>query len=89
MIYADIEFPAPAETVASHDVAFVGLEEGVPVAVPSAGKTLKETIWYLDGAAVDTPPAVSSLSSGLHTYKAVMHYFDGTSETVWFDVSGE
>lgn len=89
MILAGIEFPAPEETVASHDVSFVKLVDGTPAAVPSAGKTLKDTTWYLDGAAVDTPPAVSSLSSGQHTYKAVMRYFDGTSETVWFDVSGE
>ena len=89
MIHADIEFPAEDQTLASHDVAFVRLSDGVPAAVPSGGKTLKSTTWYLDGQAVDTPPAVSSLSAGAHTYKAVLRYYDGTSETVWFDVASE
>lgn len=87
MIYARLDFPAPEETVASHGVAFVKVVDGVPVAVPSANKTVRETVWYLDGVAVGTPPAVSSLSSGSHTYKAVFRYYDGTSETVWFDVA--
>lgn len=89
MIYAHIEYPGPELTLASYDVAFVRLEDGVPVAVPSDGKTLKDSTWYLDGTAVDTPPAVSSLSAGSHTYKVVLRYYDGTSETVWFDVAGE
>ncbi|MBQ9410971.1 MAG: M6 family metalloprotease domain-containing protein [Bacteroidales bacterium] len=86
MIFADVEFPAPEKTVASYDVAFISVEGGVPSAVPSEGKTFKDTTWYLDGQAVDTPPAVSALSPGSHTYKAVLRYYDGTSETVWYDI---
>lgn len=86
LIYADLELPVPEATPASFDVAYIKVQDGAPVAVPSSGKTLKDTTWYLDGTQVATPPALSTLGSGAHTYKAVLRHYDGTSETIWFDV---
>lgn len=85
-IFADIEMPGDDPDLAAFDIAYIRLEAGVPVAVPSAGKTLKDCTWYLDGVAKDTPPAVGSLPAGAHTYKAVLRYYDGTTETLWYDV---
>lgn len=80
LIYADIEIPAPEPDPAMFDVAYIKVVDGKPVAVPPSGKTLKETRWYFNGAAVDTP---SALTPG--TYKAVLLYYDGTKETIWYD----
>lgn len=81
-IYVDIELPAVEDDVASFGVAYIHLENSIPVVVPASGKTLKDVTWYLDGAPVSTPAAVT----GVHTYKAVLRYYDGTSETLWYDV---
>ena len=86
LVYADIEFPVPDPSPAQYGAAVISISEGVPSVVAPVDKTLHSTAWYLDGSAVSTPPAVSSLSSGSHTYKAVLTYYDGTSETLWYDV---
>ena len=76
---------------ATYGVSYVKLVDGVPQAVSAAGKTVKSVTWYVDEVAVNgsTPPAVSTLSSGAHTYKAVLQHYDGTSERVYFDVVKE
>ena len=82
LIYAGLELPAPEKTPDSFDVAYIKMVDGVPQAVPQAGKTLKDVSWFLDGAPVAEPQTVS----GAHTFKAVLRYYDGTSETLWFDL---
>ena len=75
---------------ATHGVSYVKLVDGVPQAVSAAGKTVKSVTWYVDEVAVNgNPPAVSTLSSGAHTYKAVLQHYDGTSERVYYDVVKE
>ena len=75
---------------AAHGVSYVKLVDGVPQAVSAAGKTVRSVTWYVDEVAVNgTPPAVSTLSSGAHTYKAVLQHYDGTSERVYYDVVKE
>ena len=75
---------------ASYGVSYVGLVDGVPQVAPAAGKTVYSVTWYVDGTVVNgTPPAVSELASGMHTYKAVLQYYDGTSERVYYDVNKE
>lgn len=74
------------DDLSDHGIAYVDLENGVPTVNPPAGKTVKDATWSLDGTPVDTPPATSSLGSGAHTYKVVLRYYDGTSETLWYDV---
>ena len=74
----------------SYGVSYVKLVDGVPQAVSAAGKTVKSVTWYVDEVAVNgNPPAVSTLSSGAHTYKAVLQHYDGTSERVYYDVVKE
>lgn len=77
---ADIEF-------SNLGVSYIKLKADVPTVVVAAGKSLRSTTWYLDGAAVATPPAVSSLSSGAHTYMVRLLYYDGTAERVYYDVT--
>lgn len=75
---------------ATYGVSYVRLVDGVPQAVSAAGKTVQSVTWYVDEVAVNgTPPAVSTLSSGAHTYKAVLQHYDGTSERVYYDVVKE
>lgn len=75
---------------ATYGVSFIKLVDGVPQVVTAAGKTVYSVTWYVDGTVVNgTPPAVSELASGMHTYKAVLQYYDGTSERVYYDVNKE
>lgn len=75
---------------ASYGVSYIKLVNGVPEVVPAAGKTVYSVTWYVDETAVNgTPPAVSTLASGKHTYKAVLQHYDGTSERVYYDVNKE
>lgn len=78
-----------SEDFASYGVSYIQLVDGVPQAVPAAGKTVYAISWTLDGTAVDVPPAVESLSAGAHTYKARLEFYDGTAERVYFDVTKE
>ena len=66
-------------------VAFIKLENDVPVVVPPLTKTVYAVDWYLDGAAVDEPAALFSLPVGKHSYMAVLSYYDGTEERVYYD----
>lgn len=74
---------------AKQGISYIKLVDGVPQAVPAAGKTVYSISWTLDGAAVDGPPAVESLSTGAHTYMARLEFYDGTAERVYFDVTKE
>lgn len=75
---------------ATYGVSFIKLVDGVPQVVPAAGKTVYSVTWYVDETAVNgTPPAVSELTSGGHTYKAVLQHYDGTTERVYYDVNKE
>ena len=67
-------------------VSYIKVEDGVPVVRVAAGKSLKSTAWYLDGNAVETPPAINDLASGSHTYMVSLTYYDGTSERVYYEV---
>lgn len=68
-----------------YGLAFIKLKDDVPVVVPSSTKTVYATEWYLDGVAVDAPVALSTLAAGTHTYTAVLSYYDGTEERVYYD----
>ena len=74
---------------AKQGVSYIKLVDGVPQAMPAAGKTVYSISWTLDGTAVDGPPAVESLSAGAHTYMARLEFYDGTAERVYFDVTKE
>ena len=75
---------------ASLDISYIQLVDGVPQAVPAAGKTVYAISWTLDGTAVNgNPPAVETLSAGAHTYMARLEFYDGTAERVYFDVTKE
>ena len=67
-------------------IASIRVAEDVPALVAPAGKTVYSTQWYLDGVPVMTPPAVSGLAAGDHTYMVRLEYYDGTSEKVYYDV---
>ena len=84
IISANVMAPIP-EDLTIYGISYIAVYDSVPVAMPAAGKTVKSTAWYLDGVSVNTPPAVSSLSSGSHTYKAVINFYDGTLEEVYYD----
>ena len=76
----------PHKTVLSMTgVSYIVLADDVPTVRPSATKTVKEVKWTLDGNAVDTPPAVSGLPAGTHTYMALLVFYDGTTEKVIYD----
>ena len=74
-------------TFSTLGVSYIQVEGGKPKVYVAAGKSLRSTSWYLDGASVSTPPAVSSLSAGTHTYMVRLNYYDGTSERVYCDVT--
>ena len=74
---------------AKQGVSYIKLVDGVPQAVPAAGKTVYAISWTLDGTAVDGPPAVETLSAGAHTYMARLEFYDGTAERVYFDITKE
>lgn len=65
--------------------AFIKLANGTPMAVPPSDKTLYSEAWTVDGAAVAQAPVLSTLSSGPHTLSVTLSYYDGTSETVYYD----
>lgn len=67
-------------------VSYLQLQEDVPAVAVAAGKSLRSITWKLDGEAVDTPPARSTLAAGSHTYMARILYNDGTAERVYLDV---
>lgn len=67
-------------------VSYIRLNGGTPEVVVAAGKSLRSESWYLDGAAVNTPPAVNTLSSGPHVYMVRLLYYDGSSERVYYEV---
>ena len=67
-------------------ISYINVDGGTPKVVVAAGKSLRSTAWYLDGIAVETPPAVSSLATGAHTYMVRLTYYDGSSERVYYDV---
>ena len=75
----DVEF-------GSLGVASVKLEGGVPTVDAPAGKTVYSTQWYVDGTPVATPTAIADLSAGDHVYKVRLSYYDGTAESVYYDV---
>ena len=80
---SDIDF-------AKQGISYIKLVDGVPQAVPAAGKTVYAISWTLDGTAVNgNPPAVETLSAGAHTYMARLEFYDGTAERVYFDVTKE
>lgn len=66
-------------------VSYVVLDGNVPSVCVASGKTLKEVTWTLDGKSVGTPPAVTTLTAGAHTYAATLIYYDGTREKVIYD----
>ena len=75
---------------AKQGVSYIKLVDGVPQAVPAAGKTVYAISWTLDGTAVNgNPPAVETLSAGAHTYMARLEFYDGTAERVYFDITKE
>lgn len=67
-------------------VSYIRLNGNTPEVVVAAGKSLRSESWYLDGAAVNTPPAVNTLSSGTHVYMVRLLYYDGSSERVYYEV---
>ena len=67
-------------------MAYIQIEDNSVSVIPSADRTLYSTEWFLDGNAVETPPDISSLSSGTHTYMVRITYYDGTIERVYLDV---
>ena len=72
------------------DISYIQLVDGVPQAMPAAGKTVYAITWTLDGTAVNgNPPAVETLSAGAHTYMARLEFYDGTAERVYFDITKE
>lgn len=80
---ADVDF-------ATLGVSYIKVVNGVPTAVPAAGKSLKSVTWTLDGGeASDSPTAVTDLSAGSHTYMARLQYYDGSVERVFFDLDVE
>lgn len=67
-------------------VSYINFDGDTPKVVVAAGKSLRSTAWHLDGVAVETPPAVSSLATGAHTYMVRLTYYDGSSERVYYDI---
>ena len=88
LVSANLTRPSDTD-FASYGVSYIKLVDGVPQAMPAAGKTVYSISWTLDGTAVDGPPAVESLSAGAHTYMARLEFYDGTAERVYFDVTKE
>ena len=89
IISANLIFPAE-NNFATYGVGFIKLENNIPQVVPAAGKTPLTTIWYLDGTALYAPPgSIDDLPPGPHTYMARVLYYDGTTERVYYDVTGE
>ena len=85
IISAEVIAPA-AVTFSKLGVASIEVVADVPTVVAPSGKTLYATQWYLDGAPVLTPSAITDLSAGDHTYMVRLSYYDGTSERVYYDV---
>lgn len=88
-----VGFNIAADIVRVKDVEFqevgvscIRVTENVPTVLVAAGKSLKSTAWYLDGAAVAEPTPINELTAGSHTYMVRLQYYDGTSERVYFDV---
>ena len=76
-------------TFATLGVSYIRVDAGVPAVAVAAGKSLRKTTWYLDGTTVTTPPAITSLSAGSHSYMVRLEFYDGTTERVYFDVDVE
>ena len=72
-------------------VSYIKVVEDVPTVRVAAGKSLRSTVWYLDGTAQgETAPAISTLEAGVvHQYKVQLTYYDGSSEIVYYDVEVE
>lgn len=85
VVSATMNAPDPV-TFSKLGIASIRVAEDVPALVAPAGKTVYSTQWYLDGVPVMTPPAVSGLAAGDHTYMVRLEYYDGTSEKVYYDV---
>lgn len=88
-----VGFPVSATLTKSYDVDFAALGisyikvvNETPTVVVAAGKSLRSTEWFVDGVAVPTPPAISELGSGSHTYMVRLSYYNGTTERVYYDV---
>ena len=67
-------------------VSYIRTDSEAFEVVPAADKTVKEVSWFLDGTAIASPPAPSSLS-GSHTLTARLQFYDGTSERVYLDLN--
>ena len=68
-----------------YGIAFIKLSDKVPAVVAPSSKTVYAVEWYLDGVSVESPVAIDTLPSGIHTYLAVISYYDGTEERVYYD----
>ena len=66
-------------------VSYIAVENNVPVVYAAAGKTVRDIKWTLDGGSVASPPEITSLSGGTHTYVASIVFYDGTAERVIYD----
>ena len=84
LVSATLRMPAEV-TFSTLGVSYIKLNGNTPEVVVAAGKSLKSTVWYLDGEPMDPLP-VTSLPSGTHVYKVVLNYYDGTSERVFYEV---
>ena len=71
----------------THGVSFISLSDGVPTVNVAAGKTIKDSAWYLDGEAVEAPVSIGDLPAGPHTYMVRLRFYDGTSERIYYDVN--
>ena len=67
-------------------LSFIRLTKDGAEVVATTDRTVSTVEWFLDGEAVSTPPARSSLSAGSHTYMVRLTYYDGTMERVYLDV---
>ena len=85
VIWADVSQIQDAD-FAALGAAYISVKDGVPSVVASLDRTVYQTEWFLDGNAVDTPPATGTLSEGPHTYMARITYYDGTVERVYLDI---
>ena len=70
-------------------ISYITMDEGMPKLIPAAGKTFRSVTWTLDGAPVEAPVAPDQSSSGTHLYEAVITYFDGTTENVFYQFTNK
>lgn len=79
-----------SESLAAYGFSYIKIQDNqVPTVIPAGDKTVKSEAWYLNGASVSAPSAITSLPAGSYTYKVLLTFYDGTTEEVFYDFQVE